>query len=54
MGISRELSGVSVRIPMRDYKSLRPAVMTRATLVNKQTHTEAGFNPLNYKLSQLS
>ena len=33
--------GVSVRMRMQDYKSLRAAVMICATLVNTQTHTHA-------------
>jgi len=51
---TRKCTGVGVRIPMQDYKSLRSAVMFCAILVNTQTHTETGFDPLYYKLSQLS
>jgi len=43
-------SGVSVRIRMQDYKSLRPAGMIRATLVD--THTQTGLDPLCCKLDQ--
>jgi len=46
--------GKNVGIPMQNYKSRRPAVMIRDTLVNTQTHTQAACDWLYYKLSQLS
>jgi len=39
---------------MQNYKSRRPAVMIRDTVVNTQTHTQAACDWLYYKFSQLS
>ena len=38
--VRRELLGMGVGIPVQDYKSIFVAVVTRATLVNTQTHRE--------------
>jgi len=48
------LSGVRVRIPMQDYKSVCVAVMTSATEVNTHTHTlkhTDGFRSVYDKLN---